>query len=130
MTFTRALFWFSVRVRTRYTWCIYLSTPRLSPLLTTLHCEGYTQPVSRQVVIDVRYPWERVANAILPHELAHVAADERDIEDAEFEETIVRALSIPYFDMLSRHPFELKSPKRPKEYSKFRRWALKVDPWE
>ncbi len=128
--FTKPLEWFSVRSRPRHKWRFLLSTPTLSPFLTSLECEGYTEAVRQEVVLDVRYPWRRIASMTMPHELGHVSVNEREIEDPEQEETMVRAIAVPMFDLLSRPPFRIQTPPRPAEYARFRRWALRVDPFD
>ena len=128
--FTSPLLWFTVRTRTRHLWRILLSTPTVTPTITSLACEGYTDEVRLQVVLDIRYPWQRIASKTMPHELAHVAASEREIEDHEQEELMVRTIATPLFDILSRTPFKMHVPPRPVEYARFRRWALKVDPFD
>ena len=128
--FSNPLPWFEFRDRVRRAWRVMLSTPTLSPYLKTCGdhgCEGYTDKVRRVVVLDVRYPWARVVSTLL-HELGHVAADERDLEDDEQEESAVRMLSVPLLEIARHAPFGMQIPAKPARYAAFRRWARKRDP--
>lgn len=127
--FTNPLPWFEFRDRVRRGWRVVLSTPTASSYLRIGNCEGYTDKVAHIIVLDIRYPWPRVIATLL-HELGHAAADERDLEDTDLEETLVRLLSVPLLEIARHSPFKMQIPPKPKRYAAYRRWALSVDPWE
>ena len=124
--FREPLLWFSLRTRVRHVWRVYLSTPTLSPFLETGACEGYTEAIRRQVVLDIRYPWARIERETCPHELTHVALCEREIEVPEDEERMVVLTSVPLFWVYRQ--LGAAMPPKPPRYAEFRRWARKVDP--
>lgn len=121
---SRALLWFTFRTRIGVRWRVLLSTPAIHAYLRTAECEGYTDPVRHEIVLDVRYPWARVAHETAPHEIMHAAIAERELEPEDDERTVT-ITSAPAWAVAVA--LGARTPRAPSGLRAFRRAAIALD---